>query len=225
MPASFRGFTLIELLVVIAIIGILAALLFPVFARAKESANGSATLSNIRQLGVAMGLYESDHDDVGPNATDGPNGSGLEGGWVYFDEFDGPFDVRRGGMYPYVKIQNVYVGKGGGEGQRRGLDFAINSCLTQYVFTNSFSNGFNAGKPISVLPNPAETMQLGEETLADYEGQTVTNDGFLNFYTDMVSVRWRGKSHCLFADKHAKLVPIGGDRGAIWQSGGQLDCP
>jgi prepilin-type N-terminal cleavage/methylation domain-containing protein/prepilin-type processing-associated H-X9-DG protein len=57
-----RGFTLIELLVVIAIIAILAALLFPVFARAREAARKTACVSNLRQLGTAAQMYVLDHD-------------------------------------------------------------------------------------------------------------------------------------------------------------------
>ena len=55
VPARARGFTLIELLVVIAIIAILAAILFPVFAQAREAARKSACLSNLKQIGTAMG--------------------------------------------------------------------------------------------------------------------------------------------------------------------------
>jgi len=59
----WEGFTLIELLVVIAIIALLAAILFPVFAQAKIAAKGTASLSNIRQIGTSMMIYSGDYDD------------------------------------------------------------------------------------------------------------------------------------------------------------------
>src|SRR5882724_2176899 len=58
------AFTLIELLVVIAIIAILAAILFPVFAQARESARQITCASNMRQLGLAMRMYVTDHDET-----------------------------------------------------------------------------------------------------------------------------------------------------------------
>jgi prepilin-type N-terminal cleavage/methylation domain-containing protein/prepilin-type processing-associated H-X9-DG protein len=61
---SRRAFTLIELLVVVAIIAILVAILFPVFARAREAARATQCRSNLKQIGVAMALYRNDYDDV-----------------------------------------------------------------------------------------------------------------------------------------------------------------
>ena len=58
--AQQRGFTLIELLVVIAIISILAAILFPVFARARESARRTSCLSNLKQIGLGVMMYVQD---------------------------------------------------------------------------------------------------------------------------------------------------------------------
>lgn len=62
-----RGFTLIELLVVIAIIAILAAILFPVFAQAREKARQTTCQSNLKQIGVAFSLYVQDYDESFPN--------------------------------------------------------------------------------------------------------------------------------------------------------------
>jgi len=63
-----RAFTLIELLVVIAIIAILAAILFPVFAQAKEAAKKTSDLSNVKQLGTALIMYSADYDDMYPRS-------------------------------------------------------------------------------------------------------------------------------------------------------------
>ena len=62
-----RGFTLIELLVVIAIIAVLAAILFPVFARAREQARLSVCTSNVKQLGLALNMYANDYDGLYPD--------------------------------------------------------------------------------------------------------------------------------------------------------------
>ena len=64
--APKKGFTLIELLVVIAIIAILAAILFPVFAQARDKARQVGCLSNLRQIGLATQLYAQDYDETPP---------------------------------------------------------------------------------------------------------------------------------------------------------------
>jgi prepilin-type N-terminal cleavage/methylation domain-containing protein len=67
-----RGFTLIELLVVIAIIAILAAILFPVFARAREKARQTSCLSNVKQLTLGILMYAQDYDERLPFGYNGP---------------------------------------------------------------------------------------------------------------------------------------------------------
>lgn len=74
-----QGFTLIELLVVIAIISILAAILFPVFAKARENARRTSCLSNMKQIGLGMMQYLQDYDDRYPRAWGGLDTAGAEG--------------------------------------------------------------------------------------------------------------------------------------------------
>src|SRR5579862_3134643 len=87
-----RGFTLIELLVVIAIIAILAAILFPVFAQAREKARAISCISNLKQIGLSLIMYTQDYDEAFPSvitnsSQDGGCAPGLEwyalgGGWA-----------------------------------------------------------------------------------------------------------------------------------------------
>jgi len=72
-----KGFTLIELLVVIAIIAILAAILFPVFAKARDAAKASHCVSNMQQIGRAFRMYASDYEDTFPTNRDYATGGGL----------------------------------------------------------------------------------------------------------------------------------------------------
>ena len=78
------GFTLIELLVVIAIIAILAAILFPVFAQAREKARSVSCLSNLKQAGLAYTMYTQDYDEMTtPQQRNTPNGFGSTSSYWY----------------------------------------------------------------------------------------------------------------------------------------------
>jgi len=96
-----RGFTLIELLVVIAIIAILASILFPVFARAREKARQTACLSNMKQLGMACNMYAQDYDEILPtedydwDGNGNANEVGIDGSW-------------RGVIMPYCKNTQLF---------------------------------------------------------------------------------------------------------------------
>ncbi|HEY3328641.1 MAG TPA: DUF1559 domain-containing protein [Capsulimonadaceae bacterium] len=91
------GFTLIELLVVIAIISILAAILFPVFATAREKARATSCASNEKQIGLAIIQYTQDYDEVYPLAYAALNSSP----WTIFNGWEQD-------IYPYVKSMKVY---------------------------------------------------------------------------------------------------------------------
>jgi len=100
-----RGFTLIELLVVIAIIAILAAILFPVYAMMKERARQAACLSNLKQLGIAMGMYTDDYNDTYPIAYDT---------WLNENRDPATRDNMAANnshatLYPYVKSAQLYM--------------------------------------------------------------------------------------------------------------------
>ena len=110
MTAARRAFTLIELLVVIAIIAILAGLLFPVFARAKASAKRTQCLSNLRQIGMGMGLYMADYDDLFPNAVDAADKYSPEI-WNHEPEFYSQIfymPLMNEALMPYVKSKEVF---------------------------------------------------------------------------------------------------------------------
>src|SRR5215469_5451502 len=86
-----QGFTLIELLVVIAIIAILAAILFPVFAQAREKARQITCLSNVKELGLAVQMYNQDYDETMVPVL-------VSGGW--FSTSRVSWDLV---VYPYIK--------------------------------------------------------------------------------------------------------------------------
>lgn len=149
------GFTLIELLVVIAIIAILAAILFPVFARARAKARQASCLSNTRQLATAEMMYIGDYDDkfgrqyfwTNPDHT---------GDLVYWTE----------AVYPYVKNAQVFECPDTVDdtwtdvmisGDRINCSYGVN---TDYVFTTYWMHGQTAVLSQAKMKAPAQTILI-----------------------------------------------------------------
>jgi prepilin-type N-terminal cleavage/methylation domain-containing protein/prepilin-type processing-associated H-X9-DG protein len=108
-----RAFTLIELLVVIAIIAILAAILFPVFAQAKDAAKKTVALSNVKQLGIGYALYTQDYGDVFPNSVTERTSPNYKTA-TNAAEVE-PYPIRFK-LYPYTKSGSALPGSGSADG-------------------------------------------------------------------------------------------------------------
>lgn len=139
------GFTLIELLVVIAIIAILAAILFPVFVRARENARKTACASNLKQLGLAILQYNQDYDEnmpKGATATLAGNNATQGAGWA-------------GNIMPYAKSTGLF--KCPSEGNKPYLYYS----WVSYGFNMNLAGGYKNGK-LSSYAVPAQTVLLCE---------------------------------------------------------------
>ncbi len=193
-----RGFTLIELLVVVAIIAILAAILFPVFARAKEAAKKTQCLSNLKQLDLAWLLYAGDADEVcAPSYF-------QHGGVAWDFRFDGPKPAL-GLLGPYTK-----------EGQ-------INACpsffgnrrdrpYTGYAYNATYVGGDeDSGIPTAAMSQIEAPSGIAVFADAGY-GSPVQSHNFLRapsdplFLAGKVHFRHLDGANVAYGDGHARSV-------------------
>jgi prepilin-type N-terminal cleavage/methylation domain-containing protein/prepilin-type processing-associated H-X9-DG protein len=165
MRARCRGFTLIELLVVIAIIAILAAILFPVFARAREKARQASCQSNLKQLALGHLMYVQDYDERFV-VSNGWAESGSTRQWV-------------DGIYPYVKNVQLYECPSGKSWAYNVIASGIppggNNWWSQYIgncsygynyYLTGYGNPWQArqGRKLGDIQQPAGCMLISDNS-------------------------------------------------------------
>lgn len=190
-----RAFTLVELLVVISIIAVLAAILLPVFAQAKEAARKTQCLSNVNQLGLAVQMYANDNDDaIVPFLECGPDTPGCEG-----TSDDHKVREWTGRLTPYVRTNYALPANGvfscpsfSTTNLEKGADAmdcdgpgAIEPFLPATPYTpngNDLQYFADYGLAFAMCPNTVATANFPCITPADYGRDGLTPDNALFLY-------------------------------------------
>jgi prepilin-type N-terminal cleavage/methylation domain-containing protein/prepilin-type processing-associated H-X9-DG protein len=203
------GFTLIEILVVIAIIAILAAILFPVFARARENARRSSCSSNLKQLSLSTLMYVQDYDSNLPIDKSGEGLSIFEPLMAYIKSGQVRF-CPSAPSYADPTSTSTYA-------QQYGYAMYSDSVAAGYAVKSVLvgqSSGAGVPKPVMIdsIPNPSRTCMLGETVFLSTTNTNYVNRGwgFPYFYvksgSDLISDRHFDGSNYAYLDGHVKWV-------------------
>lgn len=222
-----RGFTLIELLVVIAIIAILAAILFPVFAQAREKARAIACISNEKQIGLGIMQYVQDNDEIYPTSNgdlryqSGPLQGQIVDNWAQ-------------AIYPYVKSQQVFECPDDPDGSaftgRYNNGQCVGPCMfsgspllppipVSYGMSNFVGTGSNGGVGATGISDaqvnePASKIIVSERTAGEDNGSNQDGIGWSDWdgqttpYSFWVDGRadHNKRMNAVFCDGHASSV-------------------
>jgi len=213
------AFTLIELLVVIAIISILAAMLFPVFARAREKGRQASCVSNMKQIGIAVAQYVQDNDETLPT-REFDAGSGRQYSWK----------VQ---IFPYVKSKGVFQCPSNDETSQKELNGPIDAIPGSYGCNAGASAGIRASSggypfdgnaqspmpavytdgtgrplarpvPLGDIPRPAELILVAE---AGRQGAVFTDYPFgCGAFPGCYFAGHSGRMNVLYADTHVRSM-------------------
>jgi prepilin-type N-terminal cleavage/methylation domain-containing protein/prepilin-type processing-associated H-X9-DG protein len=204
-----RGFTLIELLVVIAIIAILAAILFPVFARAREKARQASCQSNLKQIALAWLMYAQDYDERVLASHQPPVQTPRWDMWIWAQATPpGGIDSR---LMPYVKNQQMFVCPSSPTSLwSYGYNFYTTGyALAQVGNPGTWAYGYG-GCSMSAIARPAQII-IFTDTMsncyyvgnANYPGYAYRSPGYICGGT---YPRHNDGANCAFADGHVKWL-------------------
>ena len=191
-----RGFTLIELLVVIAIIAILAAILFPVFAKAREKARQSSCNSNTRQIATAFLSYVQDYDEKWPLFC---TNTGSATDYFWFSE-----------VGPYIKNTQIFQCPSfSTKNNPLSADANFSGGTANAISIGYAYNGNIANQSLGTLGSPSDIFLLWDATTASSNQTQTTNDGLGagngNYYREPAG-RHNGGQNYSYCDGHAKWL-------------------